>query len=82
MDLHYITHIRTILLIAAATLLFTTSCNDGRQQRVNDGTGDRAQAETVTQDTLQATDSITDEKTIAAAASTTVLHSHAKKQGK
>jgi len=82
MDLHYITHIRTILLIAAATLLFTTSCNDGRQQRVNDGTGDRAQAETVTQDTLQATDSITDEKTIAAAASTTVQHSHAKKQGK
>ena len=82
MDLHYITHIRTILLIAAATLLFTTSCNDGRQQRVNDGTGDRAQAETVTQDTLQTTDSITDEKTIAAAASTTVQHSHAKKQGK
>ena len=82
MDLHYITHIRTILLITAATLLFTTSCNDGRQQRVNDGTGDRAQAETVTQDTLQATDSIADEKTIAAAASTTVQHSHAKKQGK
>ena len=71
-----------LLVAAAATLLFTTSCNDGRQQRVNDGTGDRAQAETVTQDTLQATDSITDEKTIAAAASTTVQHSHAKKQGK